>query len=64
MGFNRGRVALTLSPKGIETIAFVSADKGEALSFYSLITDELNIFEQKIRRLCELAEVEIDEEQR
>jgi len=64
MGIKNGRIAITLSPKGIDTIAFISSDKREALSFYSLIRDELNYFEEKVCQLCESTEGETNEKQR
>ena len=55
-----GRIALTMTPKGIETISFLSADKDEALSFYLLIRDSIDDFEKRIKQISNTKEVETD----
>ena len=62
MGIYKGRIAITISPSGIDTVAFISANKSEALSFYSLIRDELDSFEERVRRLSDLVEGNDNEE--
>lgn len=48
-----GRIAITLTPKGIDTVAFTSADKKEALAFYIAISDELENFGRQIQNIAE-----------
>lgn len=62
MGIYRGRIALTLRPNGIDTVAFISADKSEALPLYSFIRDELDSFDERVRRLSDFVEGKDNEE--
>ncbi len=48
-----GRIAITLSPKGIDGISFLSSDRQAALNFYFLIQRELDVLEERIRVLIE-----------
>ena len=42
-----GKIALAITPKGIETVAFVQ-DKKAALEFYTLIQEEIRTFESRV----------------
>ncbi len=53
-----GRIAVTLSSNGIDTISFLSPDKKESLGFYLLIQEELKTFEEKIKAIAQSREVE------
>lgn len=43
-----GKLAITLTTKGIDTIGFLSKDKKESVALYVAIEEELNNFEQVI----------------
>lgn len=62
MDVKNGKIAITLSPRGIDTIAFISSDKKEALNFYKAIETELQVFERAIIGRMQSAEKEITEE--
>jgi len=48
MKVENGRIALTLTPRGIDTIAFLSADKDESLRFYQIIQTAIEELERTI----------------
>lgn len=52
-----GRIAITLSQKGIDTVSFVSSNKVEALNLFLIIREELENFEDNIKKLIESHEV-------
>ncbi len=52
-----GRIAITLSQKGIDTVSFVSSNKAEALNLFLIIKEELENFEDNIKKLIESHEV-------
>lgn len=52
------KIAITLSIKGVDTIAFLSADKKEAMDFYYLIQEELDSFQKVI--LTKVNQISLD----
>jgi RecA/RadA recombinase len=46
---NSGKLAITISPKGVDTISFISTDRGEALNFYLSIREDLDRLDESIR---------------
>ncbi len=48
-----GRLALILTPRGIDNVVFASSDRREALQFYLLIEEELKKFEETISQLVQ-----------
>ena len=53
------KIALTISPNGVDTVAFLSSDKKEALNFYKLIEAEIECLQMSIRQI--FTETESDE---
>jgi len=48
-----GRIAITLSSTGIDTISFISIDKQKSLRFFISIQEELETFEKRIKTLTQ-----------
>jgi len=53
------RIALTISPKGIETVAFLSTDREASLRLYSLLATALKEFEEKVKLIASPRESEV-----
>jgi len=50
--FVNGKLALVLSPGGVDNIVFTSSDRKESLGFYLLIEEEIRKFEVNITLLA------------
>lgn len=50
--FVHGKLALVLSPKGVDNIVFTSLDRKESLGFYLLIEEEIQKFEANFTLLA------------